>query len=62
MLDPLKASIKDEDSYVRKTAAICIAKLYDVTPDLMEEHGFLKMLENLVNDGNAMVVSNAICA
>ena len=29
--------IKDEDSYVRKTAAICVAKLYDVAPDLLEE-------------------------
>lgn len=45
LLDPLKESIKvkiniklkDEDSYVRKTAAICIAKLYDVSPDLIEE-------------------------
>lgn len=25
-----------KDSYVRKTAAICIAKLYDDTPELME--------------------------
>lgn len=32
LFDPLKAAIKDEDSYVRKTAAICIAKLYDVSP------------------------------
>jgi vesicle coat complex subunit len=47
---------------VRKTAAICIAKLYDVTPELIEEQGFLKLLDSLVNDGNAMVVSNAICA
>lgn len=36
-MDPLKESIKDEDSYVRKTAAICIAKLYEVSPDLIEE-------------------------
>lgn len=37
LLDPLKAAIKDEDSYVRKTAAICIGKLYDLNPDLIEE-------------------------
>lgn len=47
---------------MRKTAAVCIAKLYDDTPELIEDHGFLKMLDNLVNDGNAMVVANAICA
>ncbi len=38
---------QDEDSYVRKTAAICVAKLYDVAPELLEEQGFIKMLENL---------------
>lgn len=36
LLDPLKNATKDEDSYVRKTAAICIAKLFDDTPELME--------------------------
>ncbi|CAK68572.1 unnamed protein product (macronuclear) [Paramecium tetraurelia] len=62
LLDPLKESIKDEDSYVRKTAAICISKLYDVSPELIEEQGLLKLLDNLLNDGNAMVVANAVCA
>lgn len=36
-MDPVKEAVKDEDSYVRKTAAICIAKLYDVSPELIEE-------------------------
>ncbi|EGR30331.1 hypothetical protein IMG5_134800 [Ichthyophthirius multifiliis] len=62
LLDPLKKAIKDEDSYVRKTAAICIAKLFETHPDIMEEQGFLVQLQNLLNDGNAMVVSNAVCA
>jgi len=30
---PVQEAVKDEDSYVRKTAAICIAKLYDVSPE-----------------------------
>lgn len=47
---------------MRKTAAICIAKLYDVSPELIEEQGLLKLLESLLNDGNAMVVANAVCA
>lgn len=37
LFDPLKFAIKDEDSYVRKTAAICIAKMYDIAPDIVEE-------------------------
>ena len=28
----------------------------------MEESGFVTMLENLLNDGNAMVVSNVVAA
>ena len=37
LLDPLKYALKDEDSYVRKTAVICVAKFYDSAPDLMED-------------------------
>ncbi len=39
-----------------------MAKLYDIVPELMEDQGFIKMLENLLNDGNSMVVSNAVAA
>lgn len=62
LCDPLKLAIKDEDSYVRKTAAICVAKLHETHPQLMEDSGFVKMLENLLNDGNAMVVSNTVAS
>lgn len=60
LVDAVKEALKDEDSYVRKTAAICIAKLYDANPDLIEEQGLLGYLEHLLTDGNAMVVSNAV--
>ena len=33
-----------------------------MAPDLLEEQGFIKMLENLLDDGNAMVVSNTLAA
>ena len=29
--------LQDEESYVRKTAAICVAKLYDISPELIED-------------------------
>lgn len=32
MCEPLKESLEDSDPYVRKTAAICVAKLYEVSP------------------------------
>lgn len=60
LLEPLKYALKDEDSYVRKTAVICISKLYDATPELMEDQGFLQILQSMLNDGNVFVVSNAL--
>jgi AP-1 complex subunit beta-1 len=47
---------------VRKTAAICVAKLYDINPELVEERGFLDILRELVGDANPMVVANAVAA
>ena len=51
LIDPLKNGLKvykkifliincffqDEDSYVRKTSVLCVAKMYDINPELMEE-------------------------
>lgn len=62
LLDPLKKALKDSDPYVRKTAAICIAKIYETHPEIMKEQGFLQQLEYLMNDSNAMVIANAVCA
>jgi len=62
LLDPLKKAIKDSDPYVRKTAAICIAKIFETHPEIVIEQGFLQQLEYLLNDGNAMVIANAVCA
>ena len=36
--------------------------MHDINPAVMEEQGFIRMLENLLTDGNAMVVSNAVAA
>lgn len=30
LCDPLRDSMHDEDPYVRKTAAICVAKLFEI--------------------------------
>ncbi len=47
---------------MRKTAAICVAKLYDTSPAHVEERGFLDMLRDLLADSNPTVVANAIAA
>ncbi|KAK6130083.1 hypothetical protein DH2020_036210 [Rehmannia glutinosa] len=37
LCDPLQRCLKDDDPYVRKTAAICVAKLYDINAELVED-------------------------
>ena len=37
--------MQDDDPYVRKTAAVCVAKLYDINPELVEDRGFLDTLK-----------------
>ena len=44
LCDPLQRCLKDEDPYVRKTAAVCVSKLYDINAELVEDRGFLDML------------------
>ena len=44
LCEPLRKCLKDEDPYVRKTAAVCVAKLYDINGELVEDQGFLDMV------------------
>ncbi|KAJ1929683.1 beta-adaptin [Tieghemiomyces parasiticus] len=62
LCDPLRKCLKDESPYVRKTAAICVAKLYDVAPAVTIENGFLSAVQELLSDANPMVISNAVTA
>ena len=59
---PLQRTLKDDNPYVRKTAAICVAKLFDLNPEMCVEFGFLDALKGLISDSNPMVVSNALSA
>ena len=62
LCDPLQRTLTDEDPYVRKTAAICVAKLHDINPELVEDRGFVDQLRELLADANPMVVANAVAA
>ena len=44
LCDPLQRCLRDDDPYVRKTAAVCVAKLYDINAELVEDRGFLDAL------------------
>lgn len=47
---------------MRKTAALCVAKVYELKPELCLDYGFVEVLRDLVGDGNPMVVANAVTA
>lgn len=60
--DQLRHCLKDKDAYVRKTAAICVVKVYTSDPRRAEREGFVEMLRNLLLDTNATVIANAVAA
>ncbi|KAF8628446.1 hypothetical protein AX15_003961 [Amanita polypyramis BW_CC] len=62
LAEPLRHCLKDRDPYVRKTAAICVAKLYAADPRRAERGGFVEKLRDLMLDTNATVVANAVAA
>ena len=55
LASPLSKCLKDENPYVRKTAALCVAKVFDLKPELCVEYGFIEILRDLIGDGNPMV-------
>ncbi len=62
LCDPLQKCLRDENPYVRKTAALCVAKLYDLKPELVIENGFLDTLREMIAYSNPMVVANTVGA
>ena len=62
LCEPLSRALRDEDPYVRKTAAVCVAKLYDIAPQLVEERGFILTVHDLLSDSNPSVVANAVAS
>jgi AP-1 complex subunit beta-1 len=62
LAEPLQRTLQDKDPYVRKTAAIAVAKLYDLNPELTIEKGFITDLEKLLTDQNPMVIANTVAS
>ena len=60
LCEPLRKCLKDEDPYVRKTAAVCVAKLHDINAQLVEDQGFLDSLRDLLSDSNPMVCESLL--
>ncbi len=63
LIEPIRRGVKDTSPYVRKTTALCIAKVFDLSFEVADDCGFLEILQDLLmNDTNPMVVSNVIAA
>ena len=62
LIMPLGKCIDDVDPYVRKTAAICISKFYDMDPQRCEDEGFIERLRRMIGDSSPMVVANAVAS
>lgn len=54
--------LKDNDPYVRKTAAFCVAKLYDHDRTMVEKSDLIERLNSLLRDDNPTVVASALAS
>lgn len=59
---PLKSLLRDSDPYVRKTAAFCVAKLYDHDRELVEKSDLIDRLNSMLRDDNPTVVASALAS
>ncbi|KIW81066.1 hypothetical protein Z517_04089 [Fonsecaea pedrosoi CBS 271.37] len=57
---PLKKLMSDQDPYVRKTAAITVAKIYDHDKRLVEGSDLIDRLNRMLKDDNPTVVASAL--
>ncbi|OHS93207.1 Adaptin N terminal region family protein [Tritrichomonas foetus] len=62
MIIPLKQRLDDQDPYVKKTAALAVAKLYDTVPEAIDNANVYQSLIELLTDSNPLVIANAAAA
>ena len=55
LFDPLRRCLEDSDPYVRKTACVCVAKMFDLAPTLVQDQGFVDILRSRISDSNPTV-------
>lgn len=61
-MGPLKRLLKDSDPYVRKTAAFCVAKMYDHDREMVEKSDLINRLNTMLRDENPTVIASALAA
>lgn len=57
---PLKKALSDQSPYVRKTAVLCVIKVFEINIELAIEHEFILTLHDMLQDENSMVVANVV--
>ncbi|KAJ1536872.1 beta-adaptin, partial [Nowakowskiella sp. JEL0078] len=62
LMEPLKKGLRDEDPYVRKTAVLCVAKLFDLNPSIAIDNNLVTFVQDMLSDRNPMVIANAVAA
>ena len=62
MVEPIRVGLHDSDPFVRKTAALSVAKAFDLSPEVVESGGLIPDLAKLLDDNNPHVVANAAAA
>lgn len=61
LCDPLKEALSDKDPYVRKTAVLCVPKVYEITPYLIDKGGFIQIMQKMLEkEANALVMANLV--
>lgn len=61
-VQPVKHLMDDADPYVRKTAAFCVAKLYEHDKVMVERSDLIDRLNRMLKDENPTVVSSVLAA
>jgi hypothetical protein len=61
LVQPLRHCMRDQDPYVRKTAAVCVAKLFMQDRHLVESAGFIDLLRDMLIDSNPSVHDTSHC-
>ncbi|TQS32434.1 hypothetical protein Golomagni_07248, partial [Golovinomyces magnicellulatus] len=57
-----KHMLRDSDPYVRKTAAFCVAEVYDHDRSMVEKSDLIDRLNGLLRDDNPTVVASALAS
>lgn len=59
---PLRQSLNDPSAYVRKTAVLGIAKLFQFVPEVVKQTDLVDILYNMLKDKDTQVITNVIHA